>query len=92
MVQVDHLLLSDLFIDSTFKVDVLRDYFDSDGWESVVALIGLKLKYSTCQICNLICIAICISCTAFRLERNGSAVNVLTFSLIIFKRFIELYF
>jgi hypothetical protein len=54
--------LSNIFLDSDFKMEMLRSLFDDDAWVAVQDLIKLKVANSTCADCKLVCITKCLRC------------------------------
>jgi len=50
-------LLSCKFIQDDFNIDLFKNYFTKEGWETVNKLYAEKLNLSTCPECSEFCIS-----------------------------------
>ena len=56
-------ILSDEFIKPEFDLNMLKVYFDNDGWSAVEELHKVKVRSCTCKKCTSICTESFITCT-----------------------------
>ncbi|CAF1075346.1 unnamed protein product, partial [Brachionus calyciflorus] len=45
------------------NIEILEQYFTSDGWEKLNFTLKEKVKKSTCFICKRLCLSGCIQCS-----------------------------
>ena len=71
--------LSDKFIENTFEINVLKQYFDMLAWEKVLNLYNDKIEKSTyyyCKFCIKLCLNNCICCNACNFWFHWKCANV----------------
>jgi hypothetical protein len=49
MIVVDPTLLTDLFINEMFKIDILNEYFEEDACKAVLDVYNCKVKLRFCK-------------------------------------------
>lgn len=62
LVVVNSSLLSKRFIQSSFNIDTVKEFFTEDAWTAVKQLYTNKINQCTCSVCSDICIIKSISC------------------------------
>ena len=75
MIVVDPTLLTDLFINEMFKIDILNEYFEEDACKAVLDVYNCKVKLRMCK-CNQICSSKFISCSKRKQTYHHECENV----------------